>query len=158
MTDWTDWFCGIMASPVDDSTVLILLMLGWHLTCHPRHLVSPSTMVSLNEPITVHEVVEILQALPCGKSADLQGLTCELLRVAVVRVPNASQDAPDVEYVCEPLATCLTDILHNASARCTLPAVLQVSTLTPVPKSGQASGAAGLDHVSQQHQRCQHFQ
>ena len=53
---------------------------------HLHHVVSPDSMVSLNEPITVDEVVEILQALPRGKSADVQGLTCELFRLAVAFV------------------------------------------------------------------------
>jgi hypothetical protein len=106
---------------------------------HLRHVVSPDSMASLNEPITVDEVIGILQALPRGKAADVQGLTCELLRLAVVRVPASSVVAPDTEYVCEPLAACLTHILQNLSACHTLPVVMQVSKLTPVPKSGRAS-------------------
>jgi hypothetical protein len=52
---------------------------------HLRHVVSPSSMVYLNGPITVNEIVQILQASPCGKSADVQGIPCELLSYAVVR-------------------------------------------------------------------------
>ena len=44
------------------------------------------------------------------------------------------------EYVCEPLVACLTHIIQNLTVHAAaLPAVLQVSKLTPVPKSGQAS-------------------
>jgi exonuclease III len=138
--EWTDWFCSIMGSPVDahDTT-------GPHYSdvatsLHALHVVSPDSMNALNAPITVDEVIEILQALPNGKAADLHGMTCELLRLAAVRVPSSPRhDSQDVEYICEPLVACLTHILQNLTAEGCMPAVLQVSKLTPVPKSGQAS-------------------
>ena len=139
VTEWTDWFSNIMGSPVDDADSAAPIHADIASALHLQHVVSPSSMVSLNEPITVDEVVEILQALPQGKSADLHGLTCELLRLAVVRVPTGSHDTHVQEYVCQPLAACLTHILQNLSTCDTLPAVLQVSKLTPVPKSSQAS-------------------
>jgi hypothetical protein len=81
-----------MASPVDDSnSVDRPVHADVASDLHLRLVVSPISVVSLNEPITVNEVVEILQALPCGKSADVPGLTCELLRLAVVRVCHQEQ-------------------------------------------------------------------
>jgi hypothetical protein len=140
VTEWTDWFCNIMGSPVDETdNAGIAAHADVATALHLRHVVPPDHMASLNVPITLDEVIEVLQALPRGKSADVQGLTCELLRLAVVRVPSSSPDTPDTEYVCEPLASCLTHILQNLSACSALPAVMQVSKLTPVPKSGQAS-------------------
>jgi hypothetical protein len=79
---------------------------------HLRHVVPPNSMVSLNEPITVDEVTQVLQLLPPGKSADVQRMTCELLRLAVVRIPTAAPDSPDAEYICKQLATCLTHIFR----------------------------------------------
>jgi Reverse transcriptase (RNA-dependent DNA polymerase) len=99
-------------------------------------------MEVLDAPVTMEEVVEVLQALPSGKAADAHGLTCELLRLAVARVPSTHYDAEDgvTEYVCEPLVACLVHVIqHLASGGAALPAVLQVSKLTPVPKSGQAT-------------------
>jgi exonuclease III len=137
--EWTDWFCDIMGSPVDEALHADPAHADVASALHMRHIVSRDSMVSLNEPFTMDEVVQVLQALPRGKSADLQGMTCELLRLAVVRVPTAAVDSPGTEYVCEPLAACLTHIFQNLSACGSLPAVMQVSKLTPVPKSGQAS-------------------
>jgi hypothetical protein len=139
--EWTDWFCGIMGSPAAAQDTAEHSHSAVAAGLHERHVVPQESMEVLNEPITIDEVVEVLQALPSGKAADVQGLTCELLRLAVVRVPSPSgSDADqDAEYVCEPLVACLTYILQNLATVGALPAVLQVSKLTPVPKSGQAS-------------------
>ena len=140
VNEWTEWFCSIMESPaVDEADTVDLVHADVAAALHLCHVVSPDSMDSLNEPVTVDEVIEILQSLPRGKSADVQGMTCELLRLAVVRVPTAAPDTPDIEYVCEPLAACLTHILQNLSSCSALPAVMQVSKLTPVPKCGQPS-------------------
>ena len=136
--DWTDWFCSIMGSRVDAHDNADPAHSHIASSLRERHAVPPGSMDVLNQPITLDEVVETLQALPCGKAADVHGMTCELLRLAVVRVPASDVLEPDAEYVCQPLVACLMHILQNVTQEGRLPAVLQVSKLIPVPKSGQA--------------------
>jgi hypothetical protein len=78
---------------------------------HLRHIAFRPIlyMVLLNEPITVDEVsTSVAVDRPRGKSADVQGMTCELLRWAVVCHSHSSPCFADTEYICEPLAACLT--------------------------------------------------
>jgi hypothetical protein len=113
VTEWTNWFCNSMGSPVDeDADAADSAHADVASALHLRHVVPPDSMVSLNEPITVDEVIQVLQSLPRGKSADVQGMTYELLRLAVVRIPTAAPDSPDTEYICEPLAINVLD-LHS---------------------------------------------
>jgi hypothetical protein len=71
VTEWTDWFSGIMASPVDDSNSVDLVHADVASDLHLRQVVSPSSMVSLNEPITVNEVVEIQVFKRCPAASRL---------------------------------------------------------------------------------------
>jgi hypothetical protein len=79
----------------------------------------PATMASLNDPFTFTEIADVLCSLPKGKAADLQGLTCELLRVPATVLDDG--DRPDgqgtgqVEYACEPLVKCVAWIMQHVT-------------------------------------------
>jgi hypothetical protein len=116
--EWTDWFRGIMGEPAPIQAIMDGDMLNTAVSLRERHTVPVEDMATLNDPFTLDEVIEVLQALPLGKAADAQGLTCELLRLATVRVPAVDGTADgEREYVCEPLVACflLLDSHHSES-------------------------------------------
>jgi hypothetical protein len=108
----------------------------------------PAALDVLNDPITIDEVAAIMGCLPSGKAPDCQGLTCELFKAPA---RDLSEDRPDnngppppPEYACQPFLECVTELFQqllngNAGEQQSLPRVLQVSKLTPVPKQDVAS-------------------
>jgi hypothetical protein len=83
-----------------------------------------------------------------------------MLRLADVGVPSAAGSVDeDLEYVCEPLVACLTHIIQNlTTSGASLPAMLRVSKLTPVPKSSQAAARLDKDNYRAALECSQHFQ
>lgn len=100
----------------------------------------------LNAPVTQAEVCGIMRALPSGKAADLQGLTCELFRCAAgAGQTSQTDDAPS----CPELVACVTAViqrmLHNAEG-VMLPRALQECKVVPVPKPQAAQNPGDLNN------------
>jgi hypothetical protein len=103
-------------------------------------------MADLNLPISVDEVACVLRGMSSGKAADVMGLTCELLSVPSMSVPavttaeggrGLSHNAPwhpGGLVVFQPVVTCITPFLQHIVTSNTMPTLLQVSKLIPVPK------------------------
>ena len=100
----------------------------------------------LNTPITPVEVLAAAAKLRNGKAADAAGLTCELLRYALVGVggkdpaiPDGAQSAADVPRdgpASEHLVDCLVQLLNDLPKAQPFPDAVAVSKLVPVPKKG----------------------
>jgi hypothetical protein len=150
--EWTQWFKHIMGS-LPEALHLTPAQTAAKDQLHIVHEQNPSHAECLNEPVHMDEIALIMQGLPVGKSADVMGLTCELLKLAALRVdrradvvadvageghpprvpPHPPEHMPDTSYVSEPLIQCMTWVLGNMGGQ--LPAMLQTSKLTPVQKS-----------------------
>jgi hypothetical protein len=152
--EWTLWFKHIMGS-VPEAINLTPSQAEAKDQLHHGHSQDACHAECLNEPIELDEVALILQGLPAGKSADVMGLTCELLKLAAVRVdrhatvaasdvgneghpppppPHPPEHLPDTsDYVSEPLIKCMSWVLGHMGGQ--IPLMLQTSKLTPVRKS-----------------------
>jgi hypothetical protein len=76
---WTAWFAGIMGQPPPPRQ-LSLEAEAMRSKLATFHLHAPSALNHLNDKFRFTEIVDVLCSLPSGKAADLQNLTCELLR------------------------------------------------------------------------------
>ena len=149
--EWTLWFKHIMGS-VPEALHLTHAQAEARVQLNQAHLQEPGSATCLNEPVEFEEVASIMRGVPTGKSADVMGLTCELLKLAAVRVdrqgvpdgdvdceghppdppPHPPEDVP-TGYVSEPLIHCMAWILGHMGHH--IPGMMQASKLTPVPKS-----------------------
>lgn len=149
--EWTLWFQHIMGS-VPEAIHLTPAQSAAKDQLHRVHLQNPCHAECLNEPVELDEVALIMQGLPVGKSADVMGLTCELLKLATVRlhvvvaadvvdeghparVPPLPPEpiSAGTSYVSEPLIQCMSWVLGHMGGE--VPVMLQTSKLTPVLKS-----------------------
>lgn len=89
-------------------------------------------MAALNAPITDVEVLSAMKSLQSGKAADADGMTGECLRAAWLHYPSAPSFLP-----------CLVHLLQECHKH-QLPAQLQLSKLTPVPKGGSPTQYRGI--------------
>ena len=129
--EWTLWFQHIMGS-VPEAIHLTPAQSAAKDQLHRVHLQNQCHAECLNEPVELDEVALIMQGLPVGKSADVMGLTCELLKLATVRVhvvvaadvvdeghPARVPPLPPepisagTSYVSEPLIQCMTWVLGH---------------------------------------------
>lgn len=98
-------------------------------------------MEELNEPFSVDEVGQVMAGLPNHKSADVHGLTCELLSMpaqvqttAVVDGEGEGQGQPvdndhvEEDFVCRPLVECVTTLMNGFKGR-HRPPILRVGYL-----------------------------
>ena len=104
-----------------------------------------SELACINAPLTVGEVSQALASLKHGKSAGIDGITAECLRVRCVPAAAGSQAAAGAvqqpgqqkEFICAPLLVVLVNRLFVHAAP--LPPSMITHTLTPVFKKGNAN-------------------
>jgi hypothetical protein len=154
---WTAWFAGIMGQPPPPRQ-LSPEAEAMRSKLATFHLRAPSALNHLNGKFRFTEIVDVLCSLPSGKAADLQNLTCELLRFPAEEelqvLEEGTHDQPRSTagqsgaprrqgYIFEPLLRCVAWVVKQLTVQnidaSAWPRVLQVCKLIPVPKSGQAS-------------------
>ena len=97
---------------------------------------------SLNQPLTLAEVVVGLQQLHNGRSGALHGYASELLRYAKL-VPT-----PEVQAPAHLLALCLVVLLNAAFSTGQVPQSWKTSLVTPIFKKGDATDTANYRPIS----------
>lgn len=145
--EWTAHFSGIMGQPPQPQ-LLSFEELSARQALYAASAQDPVVLAVLNDPLTIDEVAAVMGCLPSGKAPDCQGLTCELLKAPARDLsedhPTNNGPPPPPEYACRPFVECVTMILQQimggtAGGQPTLPRIMQVSKLTPVPKPDAAS-------------------
>jgi sorting nexin-29 len=96
-------------------------------------------MAVLNDPVSFEEAQECM-ALPPGKSADIFGMTGELLSVA-----GLNDEGQNAQPICRPAIECAQWLLQSMLSTARIPEALCTSKLVPVPKSTAPADLANMD-------------
>lgn len=127
---WTEYFAALLGAPVEP----LALDPGDEDLRQQLYAVCPKgqadQMAVLNDVVSFEEA-QCCMGLPKGKSADLQGLTGELLCLAASVEPDPTDPAP----VCPPAIKCAQWLLQSMLDGACVPDSMCTSKLVPVPKA-----------------------
>jgi hypothetical protein len=135
---WTDWFVALMGTKPQAPCLAGAETARNARICEQLRAARPpdcEAMKELNDPFTVDEVGKVMAGLPNHKSADVHGLTCELLsvpaQVHTIEIGSdgagegASEGASEgqgrptgndrvvEDFVCRPLVECVTTLMNG---------------------------------------------